>query len=146
MLGDETARRQLTEALSACRCSVRLPAEWADFFEKSGPAPGAFDDRRQFPRLNLRGVAALRYRQTLPSLPRPAGWHRVYTKDICRGGLGFLHGEQLFPRERMTILLPDASSRAIEVVRCRRVGPDCYEIGARFVADCTAADSGLQPA
>ncbi len=140
MLGDEAARSELIDALGACRCTVRLPKEWFDFFEKSGPVPAEFGDKRRFPRVHLRAHAALHYRQTFPSLPRPDHWYKVYTKDISRCGMAFLHGEQLFPRERMTVLLPDGSSQPLEVVRCRRVGPRCYEIGARFVATVVQSD------
>lgn len=146
MLGDAAARCQLSEALAACRCAIRLPAGWDDFFDKSGPAAGAYDEQRQYPRVNCRGHAALRYRQTIPALPRPAVWHKVYTKDVSRCGMGFLHSEPLYPRERMTIILPDASCRTIEVVRCRRLGAACYEVGALYVAETKQGGAPPSPA
>jgi hypothetical protein len=69
----------------------------------------------------------------LPGLPRANAWLAAYLTDIGRGGVGLLHGEPLYPKERMRILLRDGSLRQIEIVRCQRVDERCYCIGARFV-------------
>jgi hypothetical protein len=79
-------------------------------------------------------VAALEHRQSLPALPRADTRHVVYTKDVSRGGIGFLHSEPLFPMEQFRLALPDGKSRTIEVVRCRRIQQRCFEIGAVFVS------------
>jgi hypothetical protein len=52
--------------------------------------------------------------------------------DLSRSGLRFLHGEQLFPLERMRVVLPDGKRRLIEVKWCRRVQDRCYEVGCTF--------------
>ncbi len=141
MLGVETPRGQLERILEACQCSVELPAELDDFFEHSGPTGGSLAEQRRFPRVNLRTPAALRYRQTLHALPRAESWHKVFVKDISRCGVAFLHGEQLYPNERMALLMPDGTRLPVEVVRCRRLGARCYEIGVRFVAEDAAAQA-----
>lgn len=46
-----------------------------------------------------------------------------------------MHSEQLFPSERMRIVLADDLIREIEVIHCRRVQRRCYEIGAKFAGD-----------
>ena len=138
MLGRDDARHELGAILAKCRCEIELPPTWHDFFEKTGLLTGAYDEKRRFRRSHFRGCAVLRYGQTFPSLSRPSTWHKVYTKDISRCGLGFLHSEQLFPRESMRVILPDGSQRTIEVVRCRRLKRRCFEIGARFVGQSPA--------
>ncbi len=75
-----------------------------------------------------------------PSAGYIAAWHKVYTKDVSRTGAGFLHGEQLFPKEQLTLLLPDGRCRPIEVIRSRRVADHCYEIGAIFISSFREAD------
>ena len=127
--------QRLAEALADCCCEIELPDTWHDFFEKTGVLAGAYAEGRRFARNRFRGCAAIRHAQTFPSLRRPATWHKVYTKDISRCGLGFLHSQQLFPRECMHIFLPEGTRRTVEVVRCRRLGRRCFDIGARFAEE-----------
>ena len=116
------------------RCEAEPPSSWADFFSRHGMTPTCPNDRRRFRRVYFRGTASLEYRQSFPACPRSRARYRVCTKDLSRGGLAFLHSEQLFPRERMSIVLPDGKAHDIEVVRCRRIEPRCFEIGAVFTA------------
>lgn len=141
MLGYEDMSNELALLLAQSPCLVRLPPSWTDFFEKTGLVQGAMSERRRFPRINLRSKAVLQYRQTFPSLPRPSLLYTVYTKDVSRSGVAFLHGEQLYPLEQMTLILPDGKLRTIQVVRCRRIGPSCFEIGAQFAANSSASTS-----
>jgi len=141
MLGEENMSDELKLLLEKSPCLVRLPPNWSDFFEKTGPVPGALAERRRFPRINLRTKAVLQYRQTFPSLPRPALLYAVYTKDISRSGVDFLHGEQVYPLEQMVLILPDGKPRLIQVVRCRRIGPNCFEIGAQFTNQPSASSA-----
>jgi hypothetical protein len=87
--------------------------------------------------VNWRGAgrrAALEYRQSLPALPRNPGWFGVYMNSLSRKGCGFFHGEQLYPGERMRLVLLTGTDLPIEVRWCRRIDENCFEIGARFVA------------
>ena len=141
MLGQNGNDREiLNEVVERLNCDVRLPDSWGDFFSESGPLPP--DSRRQYARWRIRGYAALQYHQTAPALVRSPCWHRVFVKDISRGGIGFLHSEQLFPLEQMRIILPDTRlerllpnrlESVLEVTRCLRIQKNCYEVGARFV-------------
>lgn len=142
MLDNENSSEKLNFPLANAPCLVRLPPQWEDFFEKTGWVPAILPDRRRFPRVYLRTQALLVYRQTFPALPRPAIAYTVYTKDISRGGIGFLHGEQLFPSEQMILILPDGKARLIQVVRCRRIGPNCFEIGAQFAGNPSPGPPG----
>ena len=126
--------RKLIEAVGPLKRELELPAAWSDFFDRRGSTPASLEENRRFPRSYLLGVAALAYRQSLPTLPRAETWHAVYTKDVSRGGIGFLHSEPLYPMEQMNLALPDGKSLIIEVVRCRRVQRRCFEIGAVFVS------------
>ncbi len=119
-------------------CSVGLPAAWEDNFELQGLAPSLPGCKRRFSRVRCRGktsLVAMEHRQTFPSLPRAHEWHAVYITDIARGGIGLLHGEPLYPKERLRVVLLDGSLRLIEIVRCERVDKHCFNIGARFVEE-----------
>ena len=124
----------IAEAVSQLKCEIELPSSWKDYFGRRGQLPTCMGDKRRFPRSYFRGAAALHYRQSFPALPRRDLWYRVFTKDVSRGGISFLHGEQLFPGEQMTVVLSDGRSRPVEVVRCRRIEDRCFEIGAKFIA------------
>jgi hypothetical protein len=117
-----------------------------DNFELQGAAPFIPGCKRRFPRLRCRNkynLVALEHRQTLPSLPRARAWFAVYLTDIGRGGVGLLHGEVLYPKERLQVVLSDGRSRLIEIVRCERIGERCFSIGARFPEQ--QAPSGSEP-
>ena len=112
-------------------CSVVLPAALEADFEQQGPAPTFPGCKRRFPRFRCRGksnLIALEHRQSLPGLPRGHAWLAVYLSDFGRGGIGFLHGEPLYPRERLRVLLRDGSLRHIEIIRCERVDERCFNI------------------
>jgi hypothetical protein len=125
--------QELVEAVGPLQCEIQLPSSWQDELAQAGRAPTRYDERRRHLRYHFRVCGALEYRQTFPALPRPNGWHQVFTKGLSRGGLSFLHSEQLFPRERMRILLPGQEISCVEIAWCARVQERCFQIGARFV-------------
>jgi hypothetical protein len=128
--------------ISDLRCEIELPPCMSEFFDIPHSEVVMADDRRRYKRWNCRTVGALECRQTFTKLRRLPSWHQVFIKDVSLGGLAFLHSEQLFPLEQMRILLPeitikplskDHRKRIVEVLRCRKCGNRCFEIGAKFV-------------
>lgn len=122
------------ELIALLPCEVELPENWSDYFSRSGPAPARGEDVRRFPRFYLRTGAALSYRTTLPSMHRPDVAYRVYLKDISRSSVAFVHSEQLFPCERMEMLLADGTHWFVTVVRCQKRHNRCYEVAATLSA------------
>lgn len=114
-------------------CLVQLPEGW---FDEHGVHTTPLEhDQRRFPRRacgSIQAKAALEYRTTLPARQRDATTWAVYPVSISRGGLAFLHSEPLFPHEKFRISLADENCYEVEVARCRRIGPRCFEIGVRF--------------
>ncbi|MHB8970071.1 MAG: PilZ domain-containing protein [Pirellulaceae bacterium] len=104
------------------------------------------DDQRRFGRKRLCGVAALQHRTSLRALPRATQWHKIVVCDISRGGIRFLHSEQIFPDEQMLLVLPDFKRRFVEITRCRCLGDHYFEIGAGFVKLLRLSPSGEEPA
>lgn len=134
MLADDHEELDLSRVLDRIPCGVELPADWTDYFDRRGPGPIDPNNERRFHRHFLRGIALLESRSSLPAIARDKGYASVYTKDICREGLGFLHVEQLYPGEKLDLRLK-TGRRSIEVVRCLRHNSSCYEIGALFRTD-----------
>lgn len=102
----------------------RIPEDMADFFDHHGTVPSRPGCRRAYLRFFLRGKAILQRQETFIG---------VYTADASRQGLRFLSPVQLFPKERCRIRMPKTKEFQIEIVRCRRLGDECYECGAMFV-------------
>ncbi len=57
----------------------------------------------------------------------------VVVKDLSRTGVGIYYHEQLFPLEKIQVELQHRRLTAI-VVRCRYLGPKCFEVGAKVIS------------
>jgi PilZ domain-containing protein len=112
----------------------------ADFFAKAGPLPACWDELRRHPRFYYRACAeALIYPLGAGEDTQP-GQCFLVTRDLSRGGLSLLHDKQLFPGQRIDILLNSEPARPTEVVWCRRLAARSYVIGCRFLkGDAPAA-------
>ena len=115
-------------------CELELPTDWEDRQRASGYLVGDHQDRRRYPRKACHIHAAMRVRKTLPTVRREVAWTRILLLNISRCGAGFLHSEQLFPDEEAVIVFPNGSQRIIKVMRCRRLGPKCFEVGSEFTS------------
>jgi PilZ domain len=118
--------KQLIEELwESAATKVRLTEPLRQFMEPHGAMPIYPENRRAYHRYYMRGKAVvLRGDATLAA----------YTKDVSRQGIGFLSPVQLLPKERVRLCLPKAQL-SLEIVRCRRVDPGCFECGARFALE-----------
>jgi hypothetical protein len=118
--------KQLIEELwESAPTKVRLTESLREFMDQHGAMPVYPENRRAYHRYYMRGKAVvLRGDTTLAA----------YTKDVSRQGIGFLSPVQLLPKERVRLCLPKAQL-SLEIVRCRRVDPGCFECGARFALE-----------
>jgi hypothetical protein len=123
--------------LARIECQVEVPRSLQDRLARRGPQPGFGQERRQFTRFAFLTKTLLELETSIPCIPRPHGEFAVLTTDVSRDGVGFLHVEQLYPGERVTVLFP-TGTLACRVMRCLKHNGNCYEIGAAF-------ESGPQP-
>lgn len=56
----------------------------------------------------------------------------IKLRDISRAGMRILHPEQLFPGERCSVTLPNATNLKLEVCWCRRVAPGVFMSGCCY--------------
>jgi hypothetical protein len=117
-----------------------------EFFELTGPLPTAWDEHRRFPRFYFRSCAELLIYPLRGERDPEEPPRFVLTRDLSRGGMSLVHTEQLFPTQRLEIILNGAAPRSLEVMWCRRWTHGRYVIGCRFVADPNAAPSPEVPA
>ena len=131
----------LEEAISRLPCEILLPPSMKSFFDEDERL--SRDDRRKMVRLIFRKPAALEYPEE-SQYGREPGWKQVYMKDISLCGVAFLHAVELFPQERLRLIITSPKSvlrtnieqdSQIEVVRCRRLGEKCHFVGAKVVTD-----------
>ncbi len=136
--------RQIERLLELLPCNVQLPAAWrGTFFSDDGVQVPSLDERRRFIRRSLRTRALLRVLPTLSSIERASKYHSIYTWDISRQGMGFLHFEQLFPKEQCEIWLPSRKAKLV-VAQCRYIGERCFAIGAKVLTDAEFLESRHQ--
>ena len=111
---------------------IQLPATMDRFFQETGTVNGIKGDERRAARLIVRTKCLLIPELPLPAFPRDSTAEGIYTSDISRHGVGFLASQQFLPEEEVRLILPTFWLRAI-IARARRLGPNCYQIGARLV-------------
>jgi hypothetical protein len=102
----------------------------AEFFDKSGMLPVTPDDGRRFPRFYFRTCAEAIIHPLFNA--REPSRCFVLTRDLSRGGVSLLHASQLFPGQRLDLVLNGEPPRPVEVVRCRRLKDGSYVVGCRF--------------
>jgi hypothetical protein len=116
---------------------VQLPPELKDFFSENGYT---YAEHRTNARLRVRGESVLTSLYVPPFAKRSATSLRVLVKDMSRSGIALLAPYQLWPTERFGVELCERWIEA-EVVRCRKLGERCFEVGARIHSVATLSDS-----
>lgn len=124
-------QQALAQRLAELPCEVKLPAKWADLFAREGHLPSLPGDRRRYVRKHRPGLAVLEISSSLPAVVREPQTASVLTKNVSRAGLSFLHTAPLYPEEQVLAWLPEGKRR-LSITRCRRVGQECFEIGAHY--------------
>src|SRR6476619_7586244 len=123
MLAIDNGKKLMEELWEATATKVELPDSLkTTYFAVQGPEPLFHDNRRAYHRYYMRGKAVLKRGQTM---------HGSFTKDVSRQGVAFLSPVPLLPKERVKLRVPTAEL-SLEVKRCKRVDPKCFECGAKF--------------
>jgi hypothetical protein len=123
MLEIDDGQRLMDDFWDATSAKTALPdALKSGFFGVKGPVPLFADNKRCFHRYHMRGKAVLKRGESILG---------IYTKDVSRQGVAFLSPVALLPKERIKLRVPTAEL-SLEVTRCRRIDPSCFECGAKF--------------
>lgn len=126
------------EPIQIAGLEVILPDNLKAFFYESGYLPTTAEEARTNARLRVRSIGDIlmkhtpsRLRGDLKERNKRAG--KVLIKDLSRTGIGVLYHQQVFPEEQFQIRFQGRLINAV-VVRCRRLGEKCYEIGGRIAS------------
>jgi hypothetical protein len=123
MLAIDNGQTLMDELWDVTPSKVELPSSMkTGFFAAHGPAPLHFENKRIYHRYYMRTKAVLK---------RGKSVFGTYTKDVSRQGVAFLSPVALLPKERVKLRVP-AAELTLEITRCRRIEPACYECGGRF--------------
>lgn len=116
-----------------CSLRVQLPPEMSNFFKETGYISTIVGEQRSCARLRVRREAVIETTYTPPFLVRFDKRARVLVKDMSRTGIGILAHQQMYPTERFWVELSDRRVH-VTVVRCRKLGGACFEVGATIEA------------
>jgi hypothetical protein len=120
-------------------CDVQLTPEVVQRFFRSGVSPTSPDEQRRFVRFycgNQNNRLGVRYLPSVDSIERDTNWRGGIPIDVSRGGLQFLHSEEVFPGEKVRIALESKATLQVfkgEVAWCRRHARKCFGVGIRFL-------------
>ena len=123
MLELDHGQKLMNDLWEATPFKVDLPDSLRSaYFSVKGPVPLYHDNRRTYHRYFMRGKAVLK---------RGDAMIGTFTKDVSRQGVGFFSPVPLLPKEHIKLRVP-AAELSLEVTRCRRIEPKCFECGAKF--------------
>lgn len=123
MLELDHGQKLMNDLWEATTPKVTLPeALQQEFFGAQGPEPVFHSNKRCYHRYFMRGKAVLK---------RGKAMIGTYTKDVSRQGVAFFSPVALLPKERVKLRLVTAEL-SLEVTRCKRLDPNCFECGAKF--------------
>jgi hypothetical protein len=125
-------QQHYAELIRDINWSITLPQAWCRFFEESGILPSLPNDLRRSQRRAIRTFGLLRIDAALPAIPRSADLFGIYTKDFSKNAVGLISPIELYPVERLRLILPTCWL-SLEVIRCKRHNSGCYEIGAKLM-------------
>ena len=123
MLELDHGQKIMNDLWEATPSKVELPESLRPaFFGAQGPFPLFHDNRRTYHRYYMRGKAVLKRGESMIG---------TFTKDVSRQGVAFFSPVPLLPKERVKLRVP-AAELSLEVTRCHRIDPKCFECGAKF--------------
>lgn len=128
---DDSYAKKLSLLLAQLPCLVEIPERRKTELSIEGVLPSFDGDKRRFARRRALSKAICKLTDKLPTIERDDQFRVVLTYDISRGGVSFLHFEQLFPCEGGQLWFSD-NRQSFEVVRCRRWGPRCFQVSGSF--------------
>ena len=126
-------RQELATLLNHAEDRIQLPTEWQNFFTEEESILPRPEERRQFVRRHARMKAALVVKSTLTQPDRSNVIHCIYCRDLSRGGLSFIHAQELYPGDDVAIRLPTCWIN-LTVVYCKRQNDRCYVVGGSFTS------------
>ncbi len=111
---------------------LAIPPQIQLELRERGPISNCDEDVRVATRFRCNGPAVLEWLDSPSGLPIAFPTTQVLVRNLSRTGFSVLADRQWYPEQHVKIYLPTAIITAI-VVRARRLGCRCYDLGFRVV-------------
>jgi hypothetical protein len=122
-IGDQT--NTFDTVWSCLEQRVALTEEILAQHAKRGEMEGTSHERRRHKRFHFWGRAILVARESCCA---------CYTLNLSQSGIRVLSPKQLFPAQRVRLIVENGRAFELSVCRCQRLMDHCYECGTKFVA------------
>ena len=132
MLG-ATNEPNFNELIQWYPLTLAIPPQIQLELRERGPILSCNDDVRVATRFRCKGPAILEWSESPLGLPIQFPTTQVVVRNLSRTGFSLLADRQWFPEQIAKIYFATAIVTA-RVVRARRLGSRCYDIGFRIVA------------
>ncbi|MFG0262633.1 MAG: hypothetical protein ACF788_09610 [Novipirellula sp. JB048] len=137
--------QRLSSLIERVSWDIQLPEQWPDYFAGNGETSPAFPgDERSSQRVSIRTRSLAWAEVALPFRQRANDPIGIYTRDFSKTGSGFLTPIEFYPEEELRIVLPAFWVR-VRVVRSRRIGQRCFEVGARLLQKYAPSSEAFGP-
>lgn len=113
--------------------TLAIPPQIQLELQQRGPISTCDEDVRVATRFRCRGPAILEWMESPSGLPIQFPTSQVIVRNLSRTGFSVLAERQWFPEQIVKIYFSTAFVTA-RVVRARRLGSRCYDIGFRMVS------------
>jgi hypothetical protein len=128
----KAAKESFEDQLKLIPIDFVIPVRLREELQRKGLGVAMRDESREFPRFRTNGPAIFSWENSPPALENPHPTRQVVVRDLSRTGVGILTSSQWFPEElgKLQFAIGDM---VVKVMRARRLGPRCFEIGARII-------------
>lgn len=128
----KTAKESFEEQLRQIPIDFVMPPRVREELQRKGLGTAIHDDNRESPRFRTNGPALFYWESSPPVFENPHATRQVIVRDLSRTGVGILTSCQWFPEELGKLQFA-IGEMVVKVMRARRLGPRCFEIGARII-------------
>ncbi len=127
-----TAQATFEELLERFPIDFVIPQRICNDLQRRGVTPTVRCDNRLSTRFRTNGSAILSWVSSDEECHAPHPPRQVIVQDLSNTGIGFLTSAEWYPGQIGRLQLPIGEA-TIKIMRSRRIGSRCYEIGARLI-------------
>jgi hypothetical protein len=139
MLGP-TTELSFEERLASCPMTMLIPPKIHLELQQRGTVNTCDNDVRAATRFRCNGPAVLEWVDSPYGISLTFPMTQAIIRNLSKTGFSVLADRQWFPEQTARLYLPIAIVQA-RVVRARRLGSRCYDIGLRIVNFRSLSDS-----
>jgi len=128
----DATQESFEELLDLYPLDFVIPQKIRDELLRKGIAVSVHGDKRMAPRFRTNGSAIMSWISSPEAMPQPQPTRQVVVRDLSKTGVCILTSSEWYPEQvcRMQFAVGEMTAR---VMRARRLGQRCFEIGLRVI-------------